>query len=174
MKYTIKEHVWKDKITEQTYTKDYAFRPVVAFDANGIAIKGYVYSPYNWVAGVTFSEKFDDVKQFGYSVYCMGQKLFLTDAQVAERFEYLGKLERHEDIDEQIKYYSEEECNFENLEWLAKHTVRDLAHKNAGGLTQCINAKLLEFLFKNAPQTPEMEEIKKMYFNSDVEKKDAV
>lgn len=163
MKYTIQENVWQDKITGQRYTKDYSCRPVVSFNVQGEILKGYSYSPYG-VAPENEKMELED-KQYGYEAYCFGQKIFLTAEQEKIRFEYLGKIERQEDIAKSVQEYSEEKCNFDNLEWLAQMTLRDLTHKSSGGLSQCVQAKLLEFLLKNAPESKEMEEFKKIYFS---------
>lgn len=164
MKYLIKEDVWEDLITGQTYTKDYALRPLVSLSENKEIIKGYVYKPYSFIGGDGLSSL--DSTKFGYPAYCFGQSLFLTEEQVKERFKYLGKLERHEDIDENIRYYQEEDCNFDNLAWLAELTMRDFTSKDSGGLSQCVHAKLLEFLFKHAEPSAKLEEVKKRYFNN--------
>jgi hypothetical protein len=164
MKYTVKEDVWQDKITGQRYTKDYAWRPVVSFDENGKPMKGYAYSPYGVGDGIEKIRAGNE--KFGFPAHDMGQKIFLTEEQAKERFEYLGKLERKEDIAKEIQYYTEEECNFDNLEWLATMTLFDLTHPDAGGQFQCVHAKLLEFLLKNAPTSEKMEKIKKIYFEN--------
>jgi hypothetical protein len=162
MQYTIKDDVWEDLVTGQTYTKDYSLRPLVSFDENGKIIKGYTYKPYSFVGDGLIG---DESKKFGYPAYCFGQSLFLTEEQTKDRFKYLGKLERHEDIDQSISHYAEENCNFDNLGWLAELTMRELSSKDSGGLSQCVQAKLLEFLLKRAEPTEKLEEVKKRYFN---------
>ncbi len=164
MKYIVKEDVWEDLVTGQQYTREYAFRPLVGFNDNKEIIKGHVYKPYT---SGSLEDMQDDVKNFGYPVFCFGQSLFLTEEQVKTRFKYLGKLEREENIAQSIKEYAQEECDFENLGWLAQHTLRDLTSKNAGGLSQCVQAKLLEFLLKNAESSEKLEEVKKKYFNNE-------
>jgi hypothetical protein len=164
MKYTVKEDVWEDLITGQTYIRNYAFSPIVAFDNNGNVIKGYTYKPYSFVGEDGLSSM--DSEKFGYRAYCLTQNLFLTEEQSKQRFKYLGKLERQEDIDESIRHYSEENCDFNNFAWLAELTMRDLTSKDAGGLSQCVQAKLLEFLFKHAESSEKFEEVKKRYFNN--------
>lgn len=164
MKYKVKKDVWQDKVTGQRYTRDYAFRPLVSLGENGEVIRGYTYEPYGVAPGI--KKIHARSKEFGFPAYCFGQKLFLTAKQVEERFEYIGKLDREENIAESIKQYSEEECDFENLEWLAEMTLRDLTHDDAGGLSQCVQAKLLEHLLNNAPNSDKMERIKNIYFNN--------
>jgi len=164
MKYIIKEDVWEDLVTGQQYTREYAFRPLVGFNEKEEIIKGYVYKPY---ALGGWDEMNNDIKEFGYPAFCFGQSLFLTEEQSNKRFKHLGKLERNEDIDQNIKQYSEEECDFNNLAWLANSTLRDLTRKNAGGLSQCVQAKLLEFLLNNAEPNEELEKVKKAYFNKE-------
>jgi hypothetical protein len=162
MKYTVSEDVWEDLITGQTYTRDYAIRPLVSFDENGKILKGHTYKPYSFVGEDGLSSL--DSKQFGYPAHCMGQSLFLTEEQVKDRFKYLGKLERQEDIAQSISHYAEEKCDFTNFAWLAELTMRELTSKNAGGLSQCVQAKLLEFLLKNAEPSKKLEEIKNRYY----------
>lgn len=161
MKYIITEDVWEDLITGQTYTKEYALRPLVSFDENEQIIKGHTYKPYSFVGedGLTGN----DSKKFGYPAYCFGQSLFLTEDQVKDRFKYLGKLERHEDIKQNISHYADENCDFNNLTWLAELTMRELTSRNAGGLSQCVHAKLLEFLLEKAEPSEKLEEIKSRY-----------
>ena len=163
MKYIVKEDVWEDLITGQTYTKEYSFRPLVSFDESGKIIKGHTYKPYSFIGENGLMG--DESKNFGYPAYCFGQSLFLTEEQVKDRFKYLGKLERHEDIEQSISHYADENCDFDNLAWLAELTMRELTSKDAGGLSQCVQAKLLEFLLEKAEPTKNLEEVKKRYFN---------
>lgn len=167
LKYTIIDEVWRDKISGQRYTREFALTPLVSFNVNGEVIRGYVYNPYG-VENEEDLDKSNDYQNLGYRAGGFGQSLFLTEEQVAERFEYQGKIKREEDINSSIKQYSEENCNFENKNWIAEMSFRDLIHRNSGGLSQCIHAKIFEFYLNNAlEECEEKERLKKAYYSEE-------
>lgn len=140
--------VYRDKLTGVCYSKRHAFKPLALIAGPGNAgqekVKefGYVLEPYSghpqaaWDADIGTQEAEDRAELAGFNPYCFGQDVFVTEAQLAERFECLGTLSQEIDLEATMREYQEEGCDFSDTDNLARN-VLDHVQRMAPSLAAC-------------------------------------
>jgi hypothetical protein len=133
LKFTQTHDVYKDMLTGVCYSKCFTVKPIAVIDGPEKSTTfGVLLEPYGNHAAVDWDslEKLESAntrrERLGFDPNCWGQSVFVTEEQLATRFEYLGKLSKDLDMEAAVRHLEEEHCDFSDREEVARLAIRQL------------------------------------------------
>jgi hypothetical protein len=155
LKISITRDVYKDKVTGVCYSKEFASMPVALIAGDGPAtsrgaiLKLYGGHPdlkeYDIIQeAIGFENAQECTKRLGFYPLNFAQKLFVTEEQLAERFQYLGQFSEEVDMDAQIQQYESECVDFSNRKSILNGAKQQLSRSGGHGLGACILYTLIK------------------------------
>lgn len=132
MKFTQQKEVFRDKVTGVCYSKKFSICPIALIDGPEKSFgSGVLLTPYGGHADVEWDGCYDEgpedqLAKYGFAPYSYGQDAFVTDEQFKCRFESLGILSKEVDLEQVVRGYEEERCDFSNRAALLKSAIRQL------------------------------------------------
>lgn len=126
MKITKTDMVYRDKLTDVWYTKEYAAMPIAVVTGPGpTSTFGVLLKPYAHHSTVT-SENMDELlgmfneqAKHGYLPAHSGQSILVSEDIFRTRFECLGRKAHEIDLAALVRQYEDESCSFDDKAKLA-------------------------------------------------------
>lgn len=154
MKISTIKNVFRDTTTGMHYEKLLPSALIPTSDPGGKHQFGYVLAPCGDHPALDWDQlnaQLEKNEAHGLGLGLTTLNIFVTEEQLAQRFDYIGPLKFERDMEALVRMYAEENIDFEDREYVGDRAKR-LLGDNAVGLAGAVWYTLLkEYLAKSAP-----------------------